>query len=84
MKTFSEKEHNCYLQNKHFTAAETIHRSEGITQYLTDIGSICFGQHEDRVIFADGVLMKKLLFPWPVGNLPTGRKAWSIKAVAHI
>jgi len=35
---------------------------ESIPQYLTDIGSICFGQYEDRIIFADGVLMKKLLF----------------------
>lgn len=63
MKNFSEKEHYFYLQNKYFTVAVTVHRTEGITQYLTDIGSICFGQHEDRVIFADGVLMKKLLLP---------------------
>lgn len=63
MRTFSEKEHLFYLQNKYFTAAVTIHRREGITQYLTDIGSICLGQHEDRLILADGVLVKKLLFP---------------------
>lgn len=37
--------------------------------YLAEIGSIGSGLQEERLIFADAVLMDRLLVPSPVGHL---------------